>query len=181
MKALSILICTIPGREGFLSTLMGVLEKQSEGKPVEILIDGDAGSIGEKRNRLLNKASGIFCSFVDDDDMVSENYVDRILPAVENGCDCCELRGMYYENGKEVKPFIHSNVHNAYREDTSAYYRYPNHLNPMKTEIARQIGFPGINFGEDTDFATRLKRSGLIKSEWACNEILYFYLYRTQK
>jgi glycosyltransferase involved in cell wall biosynthesis len=181
MTKLSILICTMPGREEFLSRIIGILKKQTEGKSVEIITDGESGSIGEKRNRLLNKASGTYCVFVDDDDLVSQRYVEFIMPAIEGRYDCCELRGMYYQDGSFLKPFIHSNVYSHYHEDKNAYYRYPNHLNPMKTDIARQIGFPATNFGEDTDFATRLKRSGLIKTEYPCGEILYFYYFRTRK
>jgi glycosyltransferase involved in cell wall biosynthesis len=181
MTQLSILICTIPGRESFLERITDILKKQTEGKPVEVITDGEIGSIGEKRNRLLNMASGRYCAFVDDDDLVSPNYVDLIMPAIQGDYDCCELRGMYYQDGNFLKPFIHSNVYSNYHEDKNAYYRYPNHLNAMKTDIAKQIGFPATSFGEDTDFATRLKNSGLIKTEYPCADILYFYYFRTKK
>jgi glycosyltransferase involved in cell wall biosynthesis len=181
MTKLSILICTMPGREEFLSRLMKILEPQTDGKSVEILTDGDGGTIGEKRNRLISRASGAYCVFVDDDDLVSKRYVELVMPAIDGGYDCCELRGMYYQDGNMIKPFIHSNIYSTYHEDRAAYYRFPNHLNPMKTEIARQIGFPAKNFSEDTDFAIRLKNSGLIKTQYPCGEILYFYYFRTRK
>ena len=36
-------------------------------------------SVGEKRNKLINMAKGEYFSFIDDDDLVSEEYVDQVL------------------------------------------------------------------------------------------------------
>ena len=36
-------------------------------------------SVGEKRNKLIHMAKGEYFSFIDDDDLVSEEYVDQGL------------------------------------------------------------------------------------------------------
>lgn len=177
---LSVLVCTVQGREHYLERLMSILEKQADSH-MEILMDSGPGSIGEKRNRLLSKASGKYVCFIDDDDTVTDDYYEKIKPGIDGNYDCCVLRGMYYVDGVKMKPFYHSNVYDRYYDDAQAYYRYPNHLNVIKTEIARQIGFLPISHGEDTDFATRLKKSGLIKNEFNVDEITYNYLYRSKK
>jgi hypothetical protein len=61
------------------------------------------------------------------------------------------------------------------------YERYPNHLNCIKSNIAKQIEFTDKNFSEDTDYADMLFASGLIKNEFTIDKILYYYLYATKK
>jgi hypothetical protein len=53
------------------------------------------------------------------------------------------------------------------------YYRCPNHLNPIKREIALQVMFPELSRGEDRDFSMRVKR--LLKKEEYIDGIIYFY------
>lgn len=73
---LSILICHLKERKELLERLMKCLEPQIIGKPVEVLIDDADKSVttGEKRNRLLARATGRWSAAVDDDDLVSESY-----------------------------------------------------------------------------------------------------------
>src|SRR6478736_2156247 len=88
---LSILIPTVVGREEKLQRLMDVLDPQFDElvkeaintgeMPVEIIIDKDNKevSIGAKRQRLLERAMGEYVVFIDDDDLVSETYIQDIL------------------------------------------------------------------------------------------------------
>jgi len=39
-------------------------------------------TIGAKRNQLLHRAKGDYVAFVDDDDLVSSDYVNKVLSAV---------------------------------------------------------------------------------------------------
>lgn len=61
------------------------------------------------------------------------------------------------------------------------YERYPNHLNCIKASIAKQFKFPEINHGEDTDWATQIFNSGLIKTEHYIDKVLYHYQYKPNK
>jgi len=45
----------------------------------------------------------------------------------------------------------------------------------VKTELAKQIPFKAVNFGEDSDYAKRLLP--LLKTQERINETLYNYLY----
>jgi hypothetical protein len=56
-----------------------------------------------------------------------------------------------------------------------------NHLNPIKTDIAKQIGFPDISDGEDSNFWERLAKSNLIKTHTYIEEIMYHYFYEDKK
>lgn len=170
----SILICSLISREDSLNRLLKVLDKQLTNQ-VEILIEKDKGEmiVGAKRNLLLRKAQGEYISFVDDDDMVSEDYVSRILEALQNDPDCCGIEGnLIRKKGKNL--FIHSIKHRTWFEKDGVYYRCPNHLNPVKRELAYRIGFPNKDVGEDADYSMRLLP--LLKKEVFIKGPIYFYL-----
>ena len=176
----SVLICTIPERNRMFATLYQRLTdlKNKVSIQVEILYDDTLDiTIGEKRNRLLVRATGKYCCFVDDDDDVSDAYFDTYESAIGSGMDydCVVLVGHYYLNGKFMKPFFHSLQYKSWYDDADGYYRCPNHLNLIKTDICREIGYTKLNFGEDKDFSERLMESGLIKTEYSHNDMLYLY------
>ena len=77
---LSILICTLKGRDEYLNRVLQVLEPQKT-DDVEILIESDERqmTIGQKRNKLLDRAIGDYICYVDDDDLVSVDYIEKIL------------------------------------------------------------------------------------------------------
>lgn len=190
---LSILICTVEGREHFLERLTKILEKQIMPRywsSIEVISIGgnkedDAMSIGAKRSLLLDLADGEYVCFIDDDDRVSENYVELLLPGIEKGVDCCSLRGIITEDGQNPLIFEHSIKYKEYKTNPEGmpvrYERYPNHLNCIKASIAKQFRFPETNHGEDTDWATKIFKSGLIKTEHYIDNILYNYEYRRKK
>lgn len=175
---LSILICTIPNRVHMLTHLMKELNRQAEGYDVEILHDNAKGSIGSKRQRLLEAATGDYVAFIDDDDEVNPQYVKLIIEAM--GCDAIGFEGEITTNGRNKKRFSIS-MHHNYEEKGGVYYRYNNHLSPVRREIALTIGYKDMQFAEDFDYAMRLKESGLIKTEKYLYTPMYFYKYLTRK
>lgn len=176
---LSILICTIPKRKGLFDLLVSQLSMQSG--DVEILSDDRLGiTTGAKRNQLIKKAKGEYVTFIDDDDTVSPNYVSTILKALESNPDAVGFKGWITTNGRNRKEWrISKNF--PYQLHGGVYYRYNNHLSPMRKEIAEKIGFPNLSFGEDFSFAKRLHESGLIKTEVYVDKYLYTYNYLTHK
>lgn len=175
---LSILICHLKERKELLERLMKCLEPQIIGKPVEVLIDDADKSVttGEKRNRLLARATGRWSAAVDDDDLVSESYCEKILKALETEPDCTSLNGILYRNKMATRYFYHS-IKNGpvWREKTPGglYLRPPNHISPVRTELARQAGFPNKTSGEDADFSKCL--FPLLKTEVDIPEPIYYY------
>lgn len=186
---LSILIPTLPERvDKFNKLFFDInfqLEMQNAFGLVEVLIDEapKGKSIGKKRNELLEKAQGEYICFIDDDDKVSNDYIRLILKALKQKPDCVSLKGVITFNGENPKIFEHSIKYKEYKttENAITYERYPNHLNVIKSSIAKQFKFPEINFGEDTDWATQIKKSGLLKKEYYIDEILYYYKYLSNK
>lgn len=186
---LSILIPTIPERANMLISLLKELEKQKEIYywDVEIIINDDTRlSIGAKRNLLLNEARGEYVSFVDDDDTISSTYIQDIMEGLKSNPDCLSLRGVITWDGANPEIFEHSIKYNSYITHTLPvngikYERYPNHLNVIKASIAKQFKFPELNHGEDTDWATQLRDSGLLKKEVYIDKVLYHYQFVPNK
>jgi len=175
-KKLSILICSIDIRTELLSKLMSVLDLQLN-SDVEVLVEKDNGkiSIGKKRNILLRRAKGEYISYIDDDDLVSDDYVSKILEAISHKPDCCGIEGEITTDGTNPRKFIHSIKYTDWFEKNGIYYRNPNHLNPIKKEIASQIGFPEIDHGEDKNYSANIYP--LLNNEVYIDSVIYHYLY----
>lgn len=190
-KKLSILICSIVGRESLLKNLRVDLERQRT-DDVEILVETDDKRIttGAKRNVLLRRATGDYIAFVDDDDKVSDDYVRKILKAIKTHPDCCGIEGEIshtkqfrisrrsrrsrrFEHKQIIQKFVHSIQYDRWFEKGGIYYRCPNHINPVKRTIALKVKFPDVMRGEDKDYSFRLRF--LLKSEVYIDGIIYFY------
>ena len=175
---LSILICTIPEREWFLNRVMAILSEQPG--DYEILINGSDKSIGRKRNELLSEASGDYVAFIDDDDTISPNYIHLVMEGIDKGVDCCSLTGIITDDGKNPRKFIHSIKYKSWYEDNGVYFRNPNHLNTIRTGLARRAYFPETNHGEDRSFSDQLFKLGVLKTEHEIKQVIYFYEHRTK-
>ncbi len=170
----SILICSLLKRSEKLKELLTFLGQQATNQ-VEILVEIDKGqkTIGGKRNLLLKRAKGDYVAFIDDDDTVAKDYIEKILKAVESKSDCCSLEGQLVRR-KERISFYHSIQHNKWFKKDGKYYRCPNHLNVVKRELALQTGFKHLTVGEDKDYSVRLLH--LLKTEVKITGILYHYI-----
>jgi len=147
---------------------------------VEIIcdIDNKEVSIGAKRQRMLEKALGEYVTMVDDDDLVANDYVEQILIAIESKPDCI---GFEIDcSGTAGKRATVSNAWNDWGENIGGfdYVRTPYHKSPIKTNIARHIGFKDLRYAEDYDFSKRLKQSNLIQQEVYIPKIMYYYRYK---
>ena len=185
MKKLSILICNLGRRKELLNRLLNILCPQvcKYSDQIEVLIETDNGEmiIGKKRNILINKAQGEYCAFIDDDDTVSEDYIDSIMNALKENPDVVGITGLITENGRNPKIFIHSLQYDTWFEKDNRYYRNNNHLNPIKLEYAKQVPFPEINHGEDHDYSKRIHSLLKGKKEVFLDLPIYFYDFRTNK
>lgn len=170
---LSVLICTVPKRvKNFLPKLIDELEKQTKGKDVEYLYLGDnkKRTVGRKRNDLLSLAQGEYVSFIDDDDWVSDDYIDSLLEGIKKGVDVVCFEVLYVPNKKRV---VYDAKFPKDRENRRYYERLPNHIMCINRELAKSVGFDDINFGEDALFAKRLKRR--LKNQVIISKVLYYY------
>lgn len=178
---LSILTPHKKSYDPYLKRLRVVIDAQCNGE-IEWIIWEDEGEapVGFKRNWLLNKARGEYVCFIDSDDIVSGDYIAKLMDGISKGVDCCSLTGEITDDGKNPRKFIHSIRYDRWFEKDGVYYRNPNHLNCIKASIAKQIPFPYKNVGEDHEWSTRLQKSGLVKTEHWIEGTIYYYLHRSK-
>ncbi len=179
---LTITIASVSIRKDMLAALLSELNRQivqnGYEKDVEILVDDDDKRfLGTKRKEMLAKAQGLFTCAIDDDDWISENYVRLIVEAIKNNpaVDNLKINGIITIDGENPKKWIISCHFEDWFEEEGVYYRTPNHICPIKTELVRIAGFDEVAWGEDYPFSQRIKP--LVKSEVEIEEPLYFYQY----
>lgn len=183
---LSILVPTLPSRVNFLNKIINQVYCQfskNECNSTAQIIRDDATdiSIGVKRNKLMELATGEYLVFIDDDDRIADNYIELVMAGISTNPDCCSLNGIITTDGKNPKPFKHSIEYKEMYERDGVYYRPPNHLNVVRSSIAKQMVFPDWPRSEDSNYCFQLRDSGLLKVEYKIDETLYYYDYVTDK
>ena len=178
-KKLSILIPTLPTRYYYLQRLKRVLLPQLT-DDVELLELSDCGesTIGEKRDVLIRRASGEYVVFIDDGDLISNDYISLVLDAIETKADVINFLMHLYENNgfkgicRSSIKYERKNIWNTMGYVN--YYRRPGHLTPHKREYALITGCKSMNYWEDEDYASRILP--LLKTEFEIEKVIYFYL-----
>jgi hypothetical protein len=172
----SILIPSIPGREERLNKLIKCIQENTKDRKVEICLNYDnrEATTGAKRNSLLENAKGKYMSFVDDDDELTPFYFKDAFACIDGEYEVCRLKGKIINYF-----FIHSlsiPVEHPLAKDGS-FYRRPNHLNVMLTDIARMFKFQDIVVGEDINWASGLSKGGFLVKEYIPphDEVQYIY------
>ena len=162
----SILIPWLVNRD--VKPLLDVLRPQLTDE-VEIIImtDNKQRTLSDKRNDLLNMAQWEYVSFIDDDDMVSDDYVDWILWVIytDNPDVICYWM-MCWDK------FVDIWIDNPHCESETCYNRQPNDKMCRKKTIARAVLYENIQY-EDTVYAERASK--LAESEHYINKVLYYY------
>ena len=174
---LSILVCTVPSRvHTFLPRIIDLLMLQNT-QDVEILYLGDnkTMTVGAKRNALLSISKGDYVVFVDDDDYISDDYVEKILEAIKEGSDCITFGVMCSINDGDFKPVKYSLSYNKDFNTPTEYHRLPNHIMCVKRELVDWVRFSDKSYGEDIDYAKRLKK--YLLTETRIPDILYYYYF----
>jgi glycosyltransferase involved in cell wall biosynthesis len=173
----SILIAAIPERyHSAHKPLLSILEHQAVARMPDVelllLLDNRRRSVGSKRNDLLSIANGEYVSFIDDDDEVATDYVQRIYRTiVQTRKSEAPADVICFPQRCTLQP--HNVIHDctyslAYWKDREPAQRRqlapsdkPNTLNwtgpPAHTMVWRRavlegIKFPEKTFGEDVDF-----------------------------
>jgi len=179
MIRLSILICTTSARNEIIKPLLESLNKQLVPE-VEVLIDNhETDNVGKKRNRLLRQAIGDYVVAIDSDDHISPNYVSLVLAAIKTNPDCVGINGFITTNGKDKRLWYISIDYKKWFTMGSVYYRTPNHISPIRRELALKAMFPEIAFAEDHEFSVRV--FPYLKTEVKIKQPIYHYDYHSVK
>ena len=176
----SVLIPTIPGREEKLRNLIrSIYDKVARICPdlrLEICLsfDNRETSVGTKRQQLLTQAKGKYLSFIDDDDEITDAYVEDLKACFDGGHPVMRLRG-------QISPYTFTHSLENSLATTMArgdvFLRPPNHLNPMMADVAKFVQFKDAVRGEDLDWTIRMSKSGFLTSEYTSDPSRIHYIY----
>jgi hypothetical protein len=176
----SVLIPTIQGREDSYARLVSsIQEKVSRLYPelrydINMDYDNRQVSVGVKRDRLLQAAKGKYMSFIDDDDEITDAYIEDLRATIEGNHHVMRLRGKidwttftHSIDNKLTDPMVKDNV----------FVRPPNHLNPMMTDMAKFTRFKDATRGEDLEWTIRLASTGWLTNEYRSDHSRIHYNY----
>lgn len=166
---LSILVAALEGRP--YAELVRYLQAQAHGLPVEVLWELDRGqtSSGSKRQTLVNRATGDYLAFIDDDDWVSDTYVLDLLDGIERNPDVVTFN---LSLNRELWKF------GIYRDSRRQGLMAANHLCAWRSELARSVGWcPYLGYGDDQLWYKPLLASGKARIARHVDKTLYEYRY----
>lgn len=167
MIILSILIPTLPERDSIFIELYGKLWRQMHHVhtthptlgEVEWISDDsksflDGGlSIGKKRESLVNRATGKYLCFLDDDEDIAPNYVETIVRLCQLDTDVVTFRSMAkLDNYWTVIDMRLDHPEDEQASPNFIVHRRPWHINAIRSSIAKQYTFPDTNYSEDSDW-----------------------------
>jgi glycosyltransferase involved in cell wall biosynthesis len=182
---LDILIPTTPDRLWYFQQLIACLSPQLTRDDVGLIVlsgplfvDGGP-SIGEKRNRLLAKATADYVMMSDDDDLWHPQAIEKITTALAEKPDCVGFKMRRLYDDIDIGDGINSIKCGGYRNEGYTFYRTPGHLNPIRREIAQNVAYKDLDKLEDMRWAERV--FPMLKTEVFVDEYLYEYWYRSPK
>lgn len=172
---LTIAVLSVPSRtRTFLPYIVDKLNAQAQNRPVELLLllDNKTRTIGRKRNDLIRLAQGQYIVFVDDDDDVTDDFVDEILEAAKSGTDVIVFDIWVTLDGQSGKNCRYG-LDLSYENLESVYHRKPNGRMVCRTELAKMIAYPDISLGEDDRWGEAF--SCIAKTQHRIEKNLSFY------
>lgn len=186
---LSILIPTIPSRIDSFKKLFNKIQKQIEKyqNSVEVLsiFDTKTHTVGYKRNKLLEMSKGQFITFIDDDDSISDDYIDEILRVINthgNDIDVIAFKQLCsLDNGKTTF-VIDADINHKANEPIpynspwkSEYKRSLWHWCVFNSDKCKNIEFPDKTGFEDQEWLTKVIPT--LSKQVKINKTLYHYTF----
>ena len=143
---------------------------------VTILVDRDNfdRSMYEKRNRLVQAATAEYINFVDDDDDVSDEYVERVMEQLRKGPDCVGFR-LQMNAGRPT--WLSKDNDSDYVQGDWQYYPI-SHLNPFRASLAKTVPYGPTTDGwtdHDGRVANELRQIAQTEECVDRDHTMYFY------
>ena len=177
-----ILIPSVVDRGEKLQRLIDVLapqvEKYKGDIEVVILWNNYERELSELRQLMIETATADYTNFIDDDDLVSEDYCDQIYPYLDGKVDYIGFRLAFYQNNVKQKPVIHSLTCEKWEDNGEGFYRRGTLINPTKRTLMLKAGFKNSDYRkgvpEDTAYAANI--DPLLKTEHFVDSEVHIYL-----
>lgn len=183
----AILVPTLGERRPLFERLMANLLPQLDpyGGAVRVIgwFNNGWPALPKIRQRMVETAGTPYVSFVDDDDLVSRDYVAEIMTALDQRPDYVGFQVQCYSDGAPIGVAYHSLEFETWRTLDRRYERDISHLNPIRTELALKANFTLARVGrpEDRAWADQLRRARVLRTQVVIPRILYHYLYSTSR
>lgn len=142
-----------------------------------MLTDNKKMMLGQKRNVMVDMAQGRYVVFVDDDDRIEPDYLVSLVDAAGSRADVITFLVSVSLNGAEPKLCRYSKDFRRDANTRAGYERLPNHICAVKRELAQQVSFPNVAYGEDSAYSKLLLP--LLMSEHHIPRVLYHYDYNS--
>lgn len=172
---LSILTPSVWSRVDQSRALYDKIQSQDHGNDVEhlVLLDNRSRSIGAKRQALLDVARGKYVAFVDDDDDITDDYVDEILKASAHDTDVITFWQHATYNGLESTVKFSGKHQDEVFNPGGVTLRNLWHVCAWRRDAVADCVFGESNYGEDLTWCVQARRS--IRSEASIDRVLHFY------
>jgi len=194
----SVLMLSIPSRLDKYRILQDkLLEQIGDRDDVEILciVDNKSLHIWEKRNELMRIARGTHIAWLDDDDDVADNYIEKLTETIESNpnADVISFNQDTYLNGVHAKIFCKmGNPHepvvpvaDGYSHSYKDTLRPPYHWCVWKTTLAQSEPFRSSYHPqtgqscEDIDWLFRLYPK--VQESIALDDFLHVYQWSSEE
>lgn len=181
----TILVPTLGERRPLFERLMTGLLPQLDPFGGRVRVEGwfnnGSPSLPRIRQTMIERAGTDYVSFVDDDDLVSPEYVAEIVTALETRPDYVGFQVQCYSDGAPTAVAHHSLEFRKWRNLPGRFERDISHINPIRTVLARKASFARTRPGgaEDRDWAGQLRRARVLRTQVLVPRIMYHYLFTT--
>lgn len=184
---LSILTCTIPERvDQWVKLSQSVFKQQKELHEthptlgmVEHLNDTTKSfrngglSIGKKRERLSQQATGKYLCFLDDDEDISPNYVETLVRLCQQDKDVVTFRSFIKNDFYWSVVDMRLGSDNEEATPDKIIKRNAWHICPVKSKYAKMYKFDDSNYSEDWTWMEKVLKH--CQSEAHTDQILHSY------
>lgn len=131
-------------------------------------------SIGKKRESLVQRATGKYLCFLDDDEDIAPNYVETLVRLCQLDTDVVTFRNLTKTDFYWT--VVDMSLKNPVNEEATPeriVKRKPWHICPVKSEYAKRYEFPDSNYGEDWKWFEKVLKH--CQSEAHTDQILHSY------
>lgn len=181
MIKLTILTPAITERRELRQVLSNEIKKQIGELPVEHIVLEDSGeiSVGEKMARAFQDIAGEYVCVVDDDDMITPNYIASILAALENDPDVVTFQVLRTDIKKIWD--LRTGVEDGTASNDERSVMMANHLCVWKTALAQRVPWLPLRYASDVFWYQLLNRSKADIYEVRIPDVLYHYRFNAEK
>jgi hypothetical protein len=129
---------------------------------------------------MARAAGAEYFSFVDDDDLVSDNYVDAIYPLLD-GAHIVQFHMAFYRSGVLTHVEFANLICNGVYFDGVHHWRDIHHLHVTRLALACPFRHDkddtSFLHSEDSRWADDMRLSRRLKTNHVVNDVLYHYFY----